>query len=54
MTKPIIEMKGVAKSFGYFQALQEIDLKVREGEIVVIIGTLRVRQVHADPLHQPA
>jgi ABC-type polar amino acid transport system ATPase subunit len=38
MTKPIIEMKGVAKSFGYFQALQEIDLKVREGEIVVIIG----------------
>ena len=38
MTRPIIEMKSVAKSFGLFQALHSIDLSVREGEIVVIIG----------------
>jgi polar amino acid transport system ATP-binding protein/general L-amino acid transport system ATP-binding protein len=31
-------MKGVAKSFGHFRALQDIDLSVQEGEIVVIIG----------------
>jgi ABC-type polar amino acid transport system ATPase subunit len=38
MTRPIIEMKSVTKSFGLFQALHSIDLSVREGEIVVIIG----------------
>jgi ABC-type polar amino acid transport system ATPase subunit len=38
MTRPIIEMKNVAKSFGLFQALHGIDLSVKEGEIVVIIG----------------
>ena len=38
MTQPIIEMKGVAKSFGNFRALHDIDLSVQEGEIVVIIG----------------
>ncbi|MBM6596798.1 amino acid ABC transporter ATP-binding protein [Microvirga pudoricolor] len=38
MTRPIIEMKGVVKSFGHFQALRDIDLNVKEGEIVVIIG----------------
>ena len=38
MTRPIIEMKNVVKSFGFFKALRDIDLKVKEGEIVVIIG----------------
>jgi polar amino acid transport system ATP-binding protein/general L-amino acid transport system ATP-binding protein len=38
LTGPIIEMKGVAKSFGHFRALHDIDLSVQEGEIVVIIG----------------
>jgi len=38
MTRPIIEMKNVVKSFGLFQALHGIDLRVKEGEIVVIIG----------------
>jgi polar amino acid transport system ATP-binding protein/general L-amino acid transport system ATP-binding protein len=36
--QPIIEMKGVVKSFGHFVALQGVDLSIREGEIVVIIG----------------
>jgi polar amino acid transport system ATP-binding protein/general L-amino acid transport system ATP-binding protein len=38
MTRSIIEMKNVVKSFGLFQALHGIDLRVKEGEIVVIIG----------------
>jgi len=38
LTQPIIEMKGVAKSFGRFRALYDIDLTVQEGEIVVVIG----------------
>jgi ABC-type polar amino acid transport system ATPase subunit len=38
LSQPIIEMKGVTKSFGQFMALQNINLTVLEGEIVVIIG----------------
>ena len=38
MMRPIIEMKSVVKSFGHFIALHGIDLSVKEGEIVVIIG----------------
>ncbi|WP_247654731.1 MULTISPECIES: amino acid ABC transporter ATP-binding protein [Microvirga] len=38
MTRPIIEMKNVVKSFGLFTALHGVDLQVREGEIVVVIG----------------
>jgi ABC-type polar amino acid transport system ATPase subunit len=34
----IIAMRGVAKHFGRFCALDGIDLSVREGEIVVVIG----------------
>ena len=36
--RAIIEMKGVAKSFGSFAALTGVDLTVAEGEIVVVIG----------------
>ncbi len=38
MTAPIIAMRGVVKRFGTFRALDGIDLSVREGEIVVVIG----------------
>lgn len=38
MTNTIIDMKAVGKSFGHFQALHDVDLQVKEGEIVVIIG----------------
>ena len=38
MTRPIIEMRNVVKSFGLFTALHGVDLQVKEGEIVVVIG----------------
>jgi ABC-type polar amino acid transport system ATPase subunit len=34
----IIDMKGVTKNFGDFRALDGIDLKIAEGEILVIVG----------------
>ncbi len=34
----IVEMAGVNKFFGSFQALRDIDLKVGTGEVVVVIG----------------
>jgi polar amino acid transport system ATP-binding protein/general L-amino acid transport system ATP-binding protein len=36
--QPIIDMKAVGKSFGHHRVLQDIDLSVQPGEIVVVIG----------------
>ena len=55
----IIETKGVRVNFGDFWALKGIDVKVRKGEIIVILGpsgsgkstfirTLNRLQPHAD------
>jgi len=35
---PILELKGVSKSFGAVQALQKVDFEVREGEIMALVG----------------
>ncbi|MBC6718576.1 amino acid ABC transporter ATP-binding protein [Aurantimonas sp. DM33-3] len=37
-TRPIIEMRGVSKRFGKFEALKDIDLEVAAGEVVVLLG----------------
>ncbi|MDE0923514.1 MAG: amino acid ABC transporter ATP-binding protein [Aurantimonas coralicida] len=34
----MIEMRGVGKRFGKFQALKDIDLEVAAGEVVVLLG----------------
>ena len=36
--EPIIELQGVDKFFGEFQALRDIDMKVGRQEVVVVIG----------------
>jgi len=36
--KPIIEMKGVKKSFGHVEALRHIDATIREGEFFSLLG----------------
>jgi polar amino acid transport system ATP-binding protein len=38
VTKPIINLTGVSKSFGATQVLKEINLDVRPGEVLVLIG----------------
>ncbi len=38
MAKPAIELTGVCKSFGKFQALRGVDLTVAQGERVVVCG----------------
>ncbi|CAM4217284.1 amino acid ABC transporter ATP-binding protein [Streptococcus penaeicida] len=38
MTKSLIDIKGLSKSFGQNQVLKGIDLSIAEGEVVVIIG----------------
>ena len=34
----IIEVKGLKKNFGHLEVLKGIDLKIRKGEVVVVIG----------------
>ncbi|WP_211112614.1 amino acid ABC transporter ATP-binding protein [Azospirillum sp. SYSU D00513] len=36
--KPILDIRGVSKFYGSFQALDRIDLTVAEGEVVVVVG----------------
>src|SRR6186997_1682589 len=33
-----LELKGVSKSFGSVQALQEVDFEVRDGEVMALVG----------------
>jgi polar amino acid transport system ATP-binding protein len=35
---PILEVRGLHKSFGYVEVLKNIDLAVRKGELVFVIG----------------
>jgi len=37
-SRPIIEMRGVGKRFGKFEALKDINLEVGAGEVVVLLG----------------
>jgi D-xylose transport system ATP-binding protein len=36
--KPLLELRGVFKSFGSVQALTDVDLEVREGEVMALVG----------------
>ena len=35
---PLLEMKGIQKSFGHVQVLRDINLEINSGEIVALIG----------------
>jgi D-xylose transport system ATP-binding protein len=36
--KPLLELRGVSKSFGSVQALTDVDLEVRSGEVMALVG----------------
>jgi len=36
--RPILELKGVSKSFGAVQALQYVDFEVKTGEVMALVG----------------
>jgi len=38
MTRPIVAIRSVSKTFGEFQALERVSLDVREGEVLCLIG----------------
>ncbi|MGA1537219.1 MAG: ATP-binding cassette domain-containing protein, partial [bacterium] len=37
-TKPIIQLRGVSKSFGGVTVLKEVDFDVRPGEVHALLG----------------
>src|SRR5689334_24987516 len=37
-TTPTLELRGVSKSFGSVQALQDVDFEVRDGEVMALVG----------------
>ena len=41
-----LALHGVSKRFGSVLAVDGVDLEIEHGEFVVLVGPLRVRQVH--------
>ena len=35
---PLLELRGVTKSFGSVQALTDVDFEVRQGEVMALVG----------------
>jgi D-xylose transport system ATP-binding protein len=35
---PTLELRGISKSFGSVQALQDVDFEVRDGEVMALVG----------------
>ena len=40
-TRPLVELRGVNKHFGTFQAQADIDLTIPEGQVAIVIGPTR-------------
>ncbi len=38
MSDPVVELRGVSKAFGEKVVLDSVDLTVRRGEVLVILG----------------
>jgi len=38
MTKPIIEVRGICKSFGAVHALRDVNFTIAKGEVLVLSG----------------
>ena len=35
---PILQLRGISKSFGSVQALSDVDFEVRHGEVMALVG----------------
>lgn len=50
----MLNVKKLSKSFGENEVLKSIDLSVKEGEVVVIIGTFRKWEKYNSTLYESA
>src|SRR5215210_2436630 len=37
-TTPVLQLRGISKSFGSVQALADVDFEVRRGEVMALVG----------------
>ena len=52
MRRIVVEVQGLRKRFGAKQAIDRIDLSVREGEVLGILGPTGSGQDHDAPMHR--
>lgn len=45
--KPLVEIRGLTKNFGYVTALDDVDIDIPRGEIIGLLGGKRQRKDHA-------
>ena len=50
----MIHFTAVDKWFGKLHVLNDINLNVKQGEVVVVCGPFRFRQINPHPNNQPA
>ncbi len=53
MSAPMVEAKGVTKSYGALQVLKGVDLTVESGEVTCLIGPSGSGKSTLPSLHQP-
>ena len=46
-----LKVRGINKSFGAVQVIHDVDLDLKDGEFVVFVGPVGLRQVHPAPDH---
>lgn len=54
MPEPIIRVEKLSKSFGELEVLKDINMEVREGEVISGIGSFRFWKKYFPALHQPS
>ena len=54
MPEPIIRVEKLSKSFGELEVLKDINMEVREGEVISVIGPSGSGKEHFPALHQPS
>ena len=52
MPEPILSLRGISKSYGALQVLRNVDLDVRPGEVVALLGREWRGQIHAVRHHR--
>ena len=46
MSTPAVELVGLTKSFGSVTAVDDLDLRIEDGEFFSMLGAERIRQDH--------
>ena len=54
MAESIISIEELSKSFGDHEVLRKIDISVKKGEVICIVGSSGSGKIHPAAVHQPS